>query len=98
MKKRPTVRGKNRKWMKRRQEQGLYNNLVKELRLEDTKGYNEMMHMKYSSFQFLLENIERNITLVELAKGRLKPISPAERLTLTLRFLTTGESFRSLSF
>ena len=92
MKKRPTVRGKNRKWMKRRQEQGLYNNLVKELRLEDTKGYNEMMHMKYSSFQFLLENIERNITLVELAKGRL------ECLTLTLRFLTTGESFRSLSF
>ena len=35
---------------------------------------------------------------MELAKGGLKPISPAERLTLTLRFLATGESFRSLSF
>ena len=31
---------------------------------------------------------------MELAKGGLKPISPAERVTLTLRFLATGESFR----
>ena len=96
--KRPTVRGKTWKWMKRRQEQGLYNNLVKELRLKNTKGYNEMMRMKYSSFEFLLENIERDISPVELAKGGLKPISATERLILTLRFLATGESFRSLSF
>ena len=96
--KRPTVRGKIRKWMKRRQEQELCNNLVKELRLEDTKRYNEMMRMKYSSFEFLLANIERHITPIELAKGGLKPISSAERLTLTLRFLATGESFLSLSF
>ena len=58
--KHPTVWSKTWKWMKRRQEQGLYNNLVKESRLEDTKGYNEMMHMKYSSFEFLLANIERD--------------------------------------
>ena len=57
-----------------------------------------MMRMKYYSFEFLLTNIERDITPVELAKGELKPISPAERLTLTLRFLATGETFRSLSF
>ena len=94
----PTFRGKTRKWLKRRQEQGLYNNLVKELRLEDTKGYYEMMRMKYSSFEFLLANIERDIFPMELAKGGLKPISTAECLTLTLRFLATGESFRSLSF
>ena len=56
------------------------------------------MHMKYSSFQFLRANIERDITPVELAKVGIKPKSPAERLTLTLRFLATGESFRSLSF
>ena len=91
--KRPTVRGKTRKWMKRRQEQGLYNNLVRELRLESTKGYNEMMRMKYSLFQFLLAYIERDITPMELAKACVKPISPAERLKLTLRFLAAGESF-----
>ena len=84
--KRSTVSGKTRKWIKRRQEQGLYNSLVKELSLEDTKGYNEMMHMMHSSFQFLLANIKRDNTPMELAKGGLKPISPAERLTLTLCF------------
>ena len=57
-----------------------------------------MMYMKYSSFQFLLANIARGITPMELAKGGLKPISLAEHLTLTLCFLATGESFRSLSF
>ena len=66
--KRRTVRSKSRKWMKRRQGQGLYNNLVKELRLGDTRVYNEMMRMKYSSFQFLPANIERDVTPVELAK------------------------------
>ena len=71
-KKRSTVQGKTRKWMKRRQEQELYNNLVKELRLEDTKGYNETMRMKYSSFEFLPANIKRDITPIELAKVGLK--------------------------
>ena len=56
----------------RRQEKGLCNNLVKELRLEDTKGYNEMMRMKYSSFQFLPANIEKDVTPIELAKGGIK--------------------------
>ena len=51
--------GKTWKWIKRRKEQGLYNNLVKELMLEDTKGCNETRRMKYSSFEFLLANIER---------------------------------------
>ena len=96
--KRSTVSGKTRKWIKRRQEQGLYNSLVKELSLEDTKGYNEMMHMMHSSFQFLLANIKRDNTPMDLAKGGLKPISPAERLTLTLCFLATSESFGYFTF
>ena len=54
-------------------EQGLYNNLIKELRLEDTKGKNIMMCMKYSSFEFIIANIERDITPMELAKGGFKP-------------------------
>ena len=71
---------------------------MKELRLEDTQGYSEMMRMNYDSFKFVLLKIEKDITRFELAKGGLKPISPAERLTLTLRFLVTGETYRSLSF
>ena len=55
-----------------------------------------MMRMKYSLFQFLLANIGKGIT--PSLKVGLKPISSAERLTLTLHFLATGESFRSLSY
>ena len=51
------------------------------------------MRMKYSSFQFLLSNIERNITPMELAKSGLKPVSLAERLALTLRSLVLVKVF-----
>ena len=34
---------------------------------------------------------------MRLAKGGLSTISPLERLTLTFRFLATGETFRSIS-
>ena len=57
-----------------------------------------MMRMNYDSFKFVLLKIEKYITPLVLAKGGLKPISPAERLTLTLRFLATGETYRSVSF
>ena len=87
---------KTRKWIKRREEKCFFNNIVKELRLEDLQGYSEMMRMNYDSFKFVLLKIGKDITPLELAKGGLKPISPAERLILTLRFLATGETYRSL--
>ena len=46
-----------------------------------------MMRMGFESFKFVLMKIEKDITPMELAKGGLKPISPAERLALILRFL-----------
>ena len=49
-------------------------------------------------FQFRVANIEKDISPMELTNGGLKPISPTERFTHTLRFLATGESFLSLSF
>ena len=57
-----------------------------------------MMRMRNVSFQFLLANIEGDITPVELEKVGLSPISPAERFTPTLHFLATGNSFQFLSF
>ena len=56
-----------------------------------------MMRMKYSSLQFVLPNIERDITPIELAEGGLKPISPGECLTFNLLFLATGKSVQSFS-
>ena len=33
------TRGKTREWVKRREEKGLFSNIVKELRMEDTRAY-----------------------------------------------------------
>ena len=48
-------RGKTRKWIKRRNEKGVYHNLVKELRMEDKAGYKEFMRMDYECFKLVNE-------------------------------------------
>ena len=90
-------RGKTRSWIRRREEKGYFNNIVQELRIEDTAGYREMMRMTHEDFLAILSRIEPDITPRQVTGGH-KVISPAERLTLTLRFLATGETYRSLSF
>ena len=57
-----------------------------------------MMRMKFEDFTAILREIVADITPRQVPKGGHKVISVAERLTLTLRFLATGETFRSLSF
>ena len=91
-------RGKTRQWIQRREEKGFYTNIVEELRVEDTKTYEEMLRMNYDTFKFILKEIEQDISPIALMSGGLKTISPGERLTLTLRYLATCESHRSLSF
>ena len=50
-------------------------------------------------FNYILNLIVRGITPNELPRGGGAPrVSPAERLTVTQRFLATGETFRSLNF
>ena len=90
-------RGKTREWLKRRRELGYYTNIVQELLLEDTKGFKEMMRMDYKYFKEILNLVEPDITPQEIIGGN-KGISAAERLTLTLRFLATGETFQSMRF
>ena len=91
-------RGKTRQWIQRREEKGFYTNIVEELRVEDTKTYEEMLRMNYDTFKFILKEIEQDITSIALMSGGLKSISPGEPLTLTLLYLATDESHRSLSF
>ena len=51
-----------RKWIQRREEEGMYANLVQELLVEDTRTYREMMRMSYESFKKILGFIEPHIT------------------------------------
>ena len=90
-------RGKTRAWIKRREDKGYFNNIVRELMIEDTVAYREMMRMTYDDFTEILRVIEPDITPQQVNGGH-KVIRAAERLTLAIRFLATGETYRSLSF
>ena len=96
-KKREGKLGKTRSWIRRRGHKGYFNNIVQELMIEDTPSYREMMRMTHEDFVKILELIEPDITCCQVTGGH-KVISAAERLTLTIRFLATGETYRSLSF
>ena len=78
-------------YRQRRATKGYYNNIVKELRFEDMQGLSDMFRMNYSTFQEVLMYIEYEITPNEVMGGHMV-IIPGERLTLTLRFLATGET------
>ena len=56
-----------------------------------------MIRMSVEDFEIVLQHIHDLISLEEIQGGH-RPISPDERLALTLRYLATGESLHSLSF
>ena len=57
---------------------GYFNNVVKELSLEDSSEYHEMMRMSHRDFVTLLSNVEADITPKQVLGGD-KVISAAER-------------------
>ena len=86
-------RGPTRLWIRRREEEGMFSNLVQELLVEDTKTYREMMIMNYESFKQILGLIEPYITPKQSTIGT-KIVNPAERLVLTIQFLAKRHSKR----
>ena len=89
--------GKKRKWIGRTEARGSFQNISTELSIEDLAGFKEMVRMSYADFSFILNQIEVDIAPKQVLGGR-KDISPKARLVLTLRFLVTGEMYRSLCF
>ena len=90
-------RGKTREWIKRREEKGYFNNIIRELSIEDTAAFKEMMRMSHEDFLHILRSTEKDITPNQVLGGH-KAICPKARLAVTIRFLATGETFISLSF
>ena len=58
------TRVKTREWVKMRRQNGFYNNIVQELKLEDRFGFKEMFH-----FRLLRKNVLSNISQRNLMKG-----------------------------
>ncbi|XP_037810045.1 uncharacterized protein LOC119602536 [Lucilia sericata] len=85
-----------REWVRRRKEEGCCAKLLKELRLETPTLYHNFLRMKAKDFDYLL-NLVKPLITKQTTRFR-EPISATERLAVTLRYLATGESFRSLQF
>ncbi|KAL4104313.1 hypothetical protein QTP88_019614 [Uroleucon formosanum] len=78
----------NRRIFKKLIEGHLFNNEVK---------FREFFRVNREQFNFILSLVKDDLTKEPTMRVPV-PISPDEKLAITLRFLATGESFRSLSF
>ncbi|XP_065061359.1 uncharacterized protein LOC135688440 [Rhopilema esculentum] len=90
-------RVKTRSWMRRRGEKGCFDNIFAELSAEDTSSFREMIRMSKEDYNYILIKIEKYITPNQIIGGH-EIINAKARLALTLRFLATGETYRSLCF
>ncbi|XP_039278270.1 protein ALP1-like [Nilaparvata lugens] len=75
---------------------GEYSHLFPQL-LADENRFFEYFRMSPNTFYFILSKIEHKLTK-NWANYHKTPILPEERLHITLRFLSTGMSFRGLAF
>lgn len=84
-----------RKWIRRRNALG-GGLLLRELREEDPRSFQNIMRMDTERFDELLHMIENTI---QRADTEMRAAIPARlKLEVTLRFLATGDSFKSLSY
>ncbi|XP_036000776.1 uncharacterized protein LOC105922503 [Fundulus heteroclitus] len=82
-------------WLSKRGYSGL-SVLQKELEVDDMEGFRELLRMSFEDFSYLLERVTPHI--IKKDTHLRKAISPRDRLSVTLRFLATGETFKSLGF
>ena len=80
--------------MARREERGVFHQLARELAVEDAGGYRDFFRVNRRQFEFLFNAVSHRISKQD-TKLR-SSIKPAERLAVTLRYLATGETFKSL--
>ncbi|XP_068759068.1 uncharacterized protein [Montipora capricornis] len=85
-----------RNWISRSQLQGAYPNLLRELNTEDPEAFRQFHRLDRESFDTILAKIAPLITKKDTLMRRSIP--PGEKLSITLRFLATGEKFSDLAF
>lgn len=85
-----------RDWVQRRKQFGQWENLLQELILEDKTSYRNFLRMDETTFTEILERIRPRIEKQHTFWR--EPLEPGLRLSITLRYLATGDSYRSLSY
>ena len=83
-------------WLEKRAEQGAYHNLFQELLLDIAKSFKEFIRMDRLHFQFLVERLYPR--LIKRDTVMRKSIKPDEQCCLFLRYIFSGESFRSSEY
>ncbi|KAJ8349700.1 hypothetical protein SKAU_G00248300 [Synaphobranchus kaupii] len=99
----PAVRRRGRSvWVhdinRGRRQFGEYHRLVQELRLDDARSIYALWaeQARRQQFEEVLQKI--GPTIAKMQTNYRETISPAERLCICLRYLSTGDSFRSIAF
>lgn len=87
-----------REWILRREFQlrGSVHLALNELLYEDIESFQRFFRMDFQLFNNLLDKVSPFIQKQDTVMR--KSIPPIQRLSLTLRFLATGESYRSMEF
>ena len=81
-------------WLNRRNELGVYNTLLRELRMEDEGEYKKFLRMTPEIFDDLINLIECDIK--KKSTIMRDPIPPNIKLAATIRFLSTGANYVEL--
>lgn len=85
-----------RPWILRRKDYGHYHTLLQELAEEDPPSFKGYTRIHVDVFNDLLEKVGPK--LQKKTTNFKEPICPGLRLSITLRYLATGESYRSLCY
>ncbi|XP_045126554.1 uncharacterized protein LOC123513458 [Portunus trituberculatus] len=85
-----------RPWLSRRRQESVYFRLVRELSLEDPGALREWIRLDRTQFHHVLQLVT---PLIEKQSTNMRqPVSAGERLMLTLRYLASGETQKSLAY
>ena len=85
-----------RPWLERRKERGFYHQPLSEISVEDTPAFHELLRVTKTQFHVLVDTLTPRLAKRDTVMR--ESIKPGEMGALALRFLATGESFRSLHF
>lgn len=85
-----------RDWIQRRATNDVTETLIREIRMEDAVAFNGLFRMTGEQFDQLLERVSPLIS--KQNTNMRESISARTRLMITLRYLVTGDSYRSLMY
>jgi hypothetical protein len=85
-----------RSWITERNTKGCFHQLLPELAAYDTPAFENFMRMDFDHFNKIVDCLSERLCKKDTIMREC--IKPAEMCCLAIRYLATGESFRSLEF